>query len=75
MPQWKGWALGEAALYLDQPPGASYVGLFLQVEDHVEQLGAFSSPECAMQAQLWLENALTLVGQANAELAAQLAEI
>jgi hypothetical protein len=75
MSPWKGWALGETALYIDQPPGAQYVGLFMQFEDEVEQLGAFSTPDCAMKVQAWLEHALTMVGSANAELVTRLQEL
>ncbi len=75
MSSWKGWQLGDAALYIDQPPGAHYVGLFIQFEDEVEQLGAFSSPECAMKAQAWLEHALSAVGQANAMLVERVQEL
>lgn len=68
MSEWKGWALAETALYLDQPRGSEHVGLFMQYGNDHHQVGGFLDVEAALEFQGWLDTALTAVGAANAEL-------
>lgn len=71
-PTWKGWALGDRALYIQRPAGSQYVRLYLQHQDEVVEVGIFADTDAAIAAQQFLEDAIEQVGVANLELTAAL---
>ncbi len=72
MAEWTGWAYNNTAIYLDRPAGAEYVGLYVQYDDDVHQLGIFLSEDTAREFQAWVSAAIGATGQANALLVDEL---
>lgn len=74
MPEWKGWALGSSALYLDKPPASEYVGIYIQYDNEPHQVGILLGPDTAEEFQAWMDAAISTVGLANAALVERLHE-
>ena len=73
--EWKGFALGETALVIDEPlGGGGRVYLCLQFGNDVYRVAQFFTTEAAQQTQAWLEAAISAVGNMNNELVQQIRE-
>lgn len=73
--EWRGFAFGDTALVIDEPPGAAgRVYLCLQFGNDVYRVAQFFSRDAAAQTQSWLEAAIQTVGGMNNELVQQIRE-
>jgi hypothetical protein len=73
--EWRGWTLGETALFFSRKPGSDHVGLFIQYENDVHQVGVLLDEDVARETQAWLDAAITSTAVANAALADYIAEL
>lgn len=72
---WKGWALGNSALYIARQRGSDHVGLYIQYDNEPHQVGIFLDEDVARETQAWLEAAISATALANAELAGRIEEL